>query len=78
MLCPYRGAVFDSISITTTNFGGWVEQRNPTQLFDRQLAQPLAAITGTPPAEADRFDDALPTALVAIESHKIYFRLWVN
>ncbi|MEG4809116.1 hypothetical protein QUA79_16655 [Microcoleus sp. F8-D1] len=47
MLCPYRGAVFDSISITTTNCGGWVEGRNQTQLFDRQLAQSDAAITDT-------------------------------
>jgi len=53
LLCPYRGAVFHSISITTTNFGGWVEQRNPTQLFDRQLALSLAEITDTPQAEAD-------------------------
>ncbi|MEP6490499.1 hypothetical protein NDI43_23375 [Microcoleus vaginatus GB2-A3] len=46
--------------------------------FDRQLAQSLAAITDTPPAEADRFDDALVTALAAIESRKICLRLWVN
>ncbi|MEG4281226.1 hypothetical protein QUA62_27760, partial [Microcoleus sp. MON1_C1] len=38
----------------------------------------LAVITDTPPAEADRFDDALVTALAAIESHKICLRLWFN
>jgi hypothetical protein len=76
LLCPYRGAVFHSISITTKNLGGWVDQRNPTQLFDRQLAQFLAAITDTPPAEADRVDDAGPTALAAISSSKIFLRLW--
>ncbi len=78
MLCPYRGAVFYSISITNTNLGGWVEERNQTQLFDRQLAQSDAAITDTPPAEADRFYDALATGLAAISSHQIYFSLWVN
>jgi hypothetical protein len=78
LLCPYRGAVFHSISITTPNCGGWVEQRNPTQLFDRQLAQSDAAITDTPPAEADRVDDALPKALAAIESRKICLRLLSN
>ena len=78
MLCPYRGAVFHSISITNTNFGSWVEERNQTQLFDRQLAQFLAEIADTPPAEADRIDDRLPTGLPAISSRQIYFRLWVN
>ncbi|WP_333099471.1 hypothetical protein [Microcoleus sp. Pol12A6] len=46
--------------------------------FDRQLAQSDAAITDTPPAEAGRFDDTLPTALAAIESPKICLRLWFN
>jgi len=78
LLCPYRGAIFHSISITNTNFGGWAKERNQTQLFDRQLAQSLAAITDTPPAEAGRFDDTLPTALAAIESRKICLRLWFN
>ncbi|MEG3909531.1 hypothetical protein QT979_13810 [Microcoleus sp. w2-18bC1] len=78
MLCPYQGAVFHSISITTTNFGGWAEERNQTQLFDRQFTLSLAEITDTPPAEADRFDHVRPTALAAIESPKICFTLWVN